>query len=550
MVDVGGIVNDHFLPEVAAVFYERQMQRMLLVSGLRFEVVEEHQLGYLPGRVDDLTLSGGRGFAYIEFFYTGNICQHFEASHQLVEVSGGAGIFEPKEYVVNYRRPMCGVVCHGLAICSKIVINEITFHMRKLPILYLLLFRLPCLAFAQTIQTSAEPDPSVDYGRLARIDTFIEGYVRRGWINGVVTLVVHNGRVVQYKGYGYADIGQRRPMHRDDLFRIASQTKAIVSVALMQLFEEGKFYLDEPVADFLPAYKDMRVLDKFKAEDTTYTTVPAKRPITFRDLLTHTSGLDYPVIGTKEMRAIYAKAGIPSGLGVFDYDLRERMEALAKLPLGHQPGEKWTYSLGVDLAGCLIEVISGKNLEEYLAERIFRPLGMNDTYFNVPASKADRLVRVYREDSLHRFVPYTFRDESIDPDYPLRQKRYFSGGAGLTSTAWDYAVFLQMMLNGGSYNGVHILAPRTVQLMTSGQLGFNFNGVDNFGLGFEITSAVSAAREVRNEGTFSWGGYYGTTYWADPKARLVCLVMTNERGISHWWMEKEVEDMIYASFVK
>ena len=408
--------------------------------------------------------------------------------------------------------------------------------------------------FAEAIQpvlrSDLRPDPSVDYGRLARIDTFVNGYVQRGWVNGVVTLVVHDGQVVQYKAYGLANIEKHQPMRRDAIFRIASQTKAIVTVGLMELFEEGKFYLDEPVADFLPAFKTMRVLDKFNPADSSYTTVPAKREITIRDILTHTSGLDYPVIGTKEMKAIYAKAGIPSGLGVFDYGLRERMEALAKLPLGRQPGEKWVYSLGVDLAGCLIEVISGKDLEEYLSERLFRPLGMNDTYFNVPLSKAERVVTVYREDSLHRFVPYSTRDEGVDPDYPIRHKRYFSGGAGLSSTAWDYAVFLQMLLNGGSYNGVRILAPRTVQLMTSGQLSYNFNGADNFGLGFEITSALSAAREVRNEGTFSWGGYYGTTYWADPKAKLVCLVMTNERDMSHWWMEKEVEQMIYASFVK
>jgi CubicO group peptidase (beta-lactamase class C family) len=422
--------------------------------------------------------------------------------------------------------------------------------MRQLPFLLLLFFSLPFPGTAQNVMFPAGADPTVDYNRLARIDTFIEGYVRRGWAGGVVTIVIHNGRVVQYKAYGYADVDQRRPMRRDELFRIASQTKAIVSVGIMQLFEEGKLSLDEPVSDFLPAYKEMRVLDKFNANDTSYTTVAAKRAITIRDLLTHTSGLDYPLIGTKEMRAIYAKADIPSGLGVFDFDLRERMDALARLPLGHQPGEKWTYSLGVDLLGCVIEVISGKSLEEYLTERLFRPLGMNDTYFNVPAEKAGRLVQVYREDSVHRNVPYTASDEGIDPDYPLRHKRYFSGGAGLTSTALDYAIFLQMLLNGGSYNGVHILSPRTVQLMTSGQLAFNFNGYDNFGLGFDITSAVSAARDVRNEGTFSWGGYYGSTYWADPRAHLVCLVMMNERGMSHWRMEKGVEQMIYASLVK
>jgi CubicO group peptidase (beta-lactamase class C family) len=216
---------------------------------------------------------------------------------------------------------------------------------------------------AQTIQRNV-PDPDVDYSRLARIDTLVKGYIDKGWVNGVVTLVIHNGHVVQYKGYGYADREAGKVMRRDDLFRIASQTKAIVSVGLMRLWEQGKFYLDEPVADILPAFRHPVVLDKFNAADSSYTTVPAKREITFRDLLTHTSGLDYPLIGTPSMQAIYAKAGIPSGLGVIDFDLRERMEALAKLPLVHQPGEKWTYGLNVDLIGCLIEVMTGMSLEE------------------------------------------------------------------------------------------------------------------------------------------------------------------------------------------
>jgi CubicO group peptidase (beta-lactamase class C family) len=404
-------------------------------------------------------------------------------------------------------------------------------------------------AGAQTIQTGV-PDPSVDYGRLARIDTVVKEYLDKGWVNGVVTLVIHEGRVVQYKGYGFSDIEAKKRMRPDDLFRIASQTKAIVSAGLMQLFEKGKFFLDEPIADFMPAFRHMTVLDKFNTADTSYMTVPAKREITFRDLLTHTSGLDYPGIGSPSMKAIYAKAQIPSGLGVFDYQLKERMEALAQLPLVHQPGEKWTYGLSVDLIGCLVEVISGMDLEEYLAKNIFGPLGMKDTYFNVPASRAGRLVAVYTEDSLHHIVRWTKEKTGIDPDYPLAHKHYFSGGAGLTSTAWDYAIFLQMMLNGGRYNGVQILAPRTVQLMTSGQLSFLFNSIDNFGLGFGLTSERSAARGVRNEGTFEWGGFFGTTYWADPKAKLVCLVMTQQTPNSHAELEVKVEQAIYQGFVK
>jgi CubicO group peptidase (beta-lactamase class C family) len=402
---------------------------------------------------------------------------------------------------------------------------------------------------AQVIQRNV-PDGSVDPARLARIDTLINGYIGKGWVNGVVTLVIHDGHVIQYKGYGYADKEAGKRMAPDELFRIASQTKAIVSVGLMRLFEQGKFSLDEPIADILPAFRHMVVLDKFNDADSSYTTVPAKREITFRDLLTHTSGIDYPMIGTPSMKAIYAKAGISAGLGVIDNDLRERMEALARLPLVHQPGEKWTYGLSVDVIGCLIEVMTGMSLEDYLQTTIFRPLGMKDTYFNVPADRAGRLATVYTEDSLQHVIRWTKETTTIDPNYPLMHKRYFSGGAGLTSTAWDYAVFLQMMLNGGRYNGVQVLAPRTVQLMTSGQLSFLFNGTDNFGLGFEITSPQSAAGGVRNEGTFSWGGFFGTTYWADPKAKLVCLVMTQQTPNSHADLEGRVEQAIYTSLVK
>ncbi len=286
---------------------------------------------------------------------------------------------------------------------------------------------------------------NVDYSRLNRIDTLVNDYLNKGWVKGAVTMVIKDGHVVQYKGYGFADAEAHRPMEKDELFRIASQTKAIVSVALMQLFEQGKFMLDEPIADFLPAFGKTRVLDKFTAADTSYTTVPINRPITFRDLFTHTSGLDYPSIGSKEMRAIYAKAGIPSGLGNIPDNLRERIDALAALPLVHQPGERWTYSLGIDVIGCLVEEISGMTLENYLDAHLFRPLGMKDTYFNVPASKAGRLAAVYTEDSVHRVIRWTKEKMGVDPMYPLDKKHYFSGGAGLTSTAWDYAIFLQTL---------------------------------------------------------------------------------------------------------
>src|SRR4051794_20461564 len=417
--------------------------------------------------------------------------------------------------------------------------------MRKFLFFFLSLFIFSFL-HAQVIEMNGT-NAHVDYERLKRIDTLVDDYISKNWETGLVTIIVKDNQLVQYKGYGYADAEKKTPMKNDEIFRIMSQTKAITSTGIMILYEQGKLGLDEPISDFIPEFKNPVVIDKYNAEDTTYTTVPAKRDITFRDLLTHTSGIDYAAIGTATGSAIYAKAAIPSGLGYFDASLLDRMKALGKLPLMFQPGEKWQYGLNSDLLGCLIEVISGMNLEDFLRKNIFDPIGMKDTYFNVPSSKAERLTSVYTEDSTNQIIKWSHTYRHIDPDYPLMNKHYFSGGAGLSSTAFDYAIFLQMLLNGGIYNGHRILSPRTVELMISGQLDFLFNGVDNFGLGFGITSAKSAARNSWNEGTFSWGGYYGTTYWADPKEHLVCLIMTQHSPNAHGEIATKFESLVYAS---
>ena len=336
-------------------------------------------------------------------------------------------------------------------------------------------------------------------------------------------------------------------MQQAATFSIMSQTKAITSIGIMMLYEKGKFQLDEPVSHFIPEFKNPVVLDKFNAADTTYTTVPAKREITFRDLLTHTSGLDYAAIGSDDMRAIYAKAGVPSGLGKINMSLLDATKLLAKQPLKFNPGEKWQYGLNTDVLGCLIEVISGMNLEDYLRKNIFDPLGMNDTYFNLPQPKGNRLAEVYTEDDDHNIIKWSHTFRNIDPDYPLMNKTFFSGGGGLSSTAYDYAVFLQMLLNKGKYNGIQLLAPRTVELILSGQLNDGMFGDNNFGLGFEIVSAKGAAKRLRNQGSFAWGGYYGTTYWADPKANLICLIMTQHTPNSHGDLAAKIETLVYSS---
>ena len=400
--------------------------------------------------------------------------------------------------------------------------------------------------YAQVIQTNTV-NKNVDYKKLAAIDDIVNAYISNQWLTGAVSIVIQDNQVVQYKSYGYLEAATKKPMIKDAMFRIMSQTKAITSAGIMILYEQGKLLLDEPISDFIPEFKHPVVLDTFNEKDTTYTTVPAKREITFRDLLTHTSGLDYADIGSSKVEAIYAKNHIPSGLGYIDDNLLDRMKALGKAPLSFQPGEKWQYGLNSDLLGCLIEVIGGKNLEDFLRENIFEPLGMKDTYFNVPASKANRLASVYTEDSLGHVIPWSHTFRHIDPDYPLMKKNYFSGGAGLTSTAYDYAIFMQMMLNGGIYNGHRILSKRSVEMMTSGQLKEGMFGDDNFGLGFEITSKKSEARGPRYAGSFSWGGYYGTTYWADPKAHLVCLFMTQQTPNSHGDVENKFESIVYSS---
>ena len=410
----------------------------------------------------------------------------------------------------------------------------------------ILLFIVSFVSSAQVIKTNTKSN-AVDYGKLAKIDGLVNDYINKNWLTGAVSIVIKDNQVVQYKGYGYADVDTKKPMQKDQIFRIMSQTKAITSVGIMILYEQGKLLLDEPISDFIPEFKNPVVLDKFNDADTTYTTIPAKREITFRDLLTHTSGLDYTDIGSSKVQAIYTKNHIPSGLGYFDASLLESMKALGKLPLSFQPGEKWQYGLNSDLLGCLIEVISGTNLQDFLTKNIFEPLAMKDTYFNVPASKANRLATVYTEDEHNKIIKWSHEFRHIDPDYPTMNKHYFSGGAGLSSTAFDYAVFMQMLLNGGTYNGHTILAKRTVEMMTGNQIKDGLFGDDYFGLGFGITSAKSAAKEPRNEGSFSWGGYYGTTYWADPKAHLVCLFMTQQNPNSHGDVERKFESLVYSS---
>ena len=383
----------------------------------------------------------------------------------------------------------------------------------------------------------------VSEDRLIRIDKMLKQSIDSGWIAGAVGFIARDGKIVYDKSFGVSNVETKSLMHNDDIFRIASQTKAITSVAVMMLFEEGKFLLDDPISKYIPEFANPRVLDKFNEKDTTYTTIQANREITIRDLLTHTSGIDYAGIGSEKMRAIYAKSAIPGGFGSDKIVLGDKMRALGRLPLVHQPGERFTYGLNVDVLGYLVEVLSGESLDHYFHKHIFEPLGMNDTYFYVPKSKSDRLVKVITEDKNSHLI--NARDEF--GNYPLVAGKYYSGGAGLSSTIKDYATFLQMLLNKGEYNGKRLLARRTVELMTTNQIGDLNLGRDKFGLGFEITTASGQAKLGISEGSFSWGGYFSTTYWADPKEHLVCLLFLQQSPFSHSEITDKFRAMVYQA---
>lgn len=408
----------------------------------------------------------------------------------------------------------------------------------------LILFLLPLSLAAQVLSPVVQPTADFDLKKLEGIDVLLKSYVEKNHLVGAVTLVVKNNQLIHYKGHGYADLASKKPMPADAIFRIMSQTKALTSLGILQLFEQGKLRLDQPISDFIPSFKSPRVLKDFNAADTTYTSEAAKREITFRDLLTHSSGLDYAGIGSDKMKAIYAKAGVPSGLGDNGVTLLQAITKLGSLPLIHNPGDKFTYGLNTDVLGCLIEVISGETLEAYLTNHVFIPLGMKDTYFNLPADKGSRLPTVYTENEQNQIITWSPTFRGINPNYPLFKKTFFSGGAGLSSTAFDYAIFLQCILNGGKYNGKQIIGRRTAELMISPNFSL---GGDSFGLGFMLAGEKSANRTMRNKGSFSWGGYYGTTYWADPKEKMIVLIMSQHTPNSHGDYQEKIENIIYSA---
>lgn len=408
--------------------------------------------------------------------------------------------------------------------------------MKNLIPLLLIVFVISANAQTKSLKKSPPLSPAspesvgMSSKRLDRIDAMCEEAIKTGNLPGIVALVARNGKIVFHEAYGKPDATSSAKLKKDAIFRIASQSKAITSTAVMMLWEEGKFRLDDPISKFIPEFKNPQLLKSFNYADTSYTTSPADKEITIRHLLTHTSGIGYcDIDGDQRMKMIQQKAGIVTAFSTQDVKIEEVVKKLAKLPLHHNPGEKFTYSLSIDVLGYLVEIVSGMPFDKFLKERLFDPLGMKDTWFYLPNSEVDRLVKVQnKEDGKWQ----NFTADFYDVEYPVKgAKTYFSGGGGLSSTAYDYATFLQMYLNGGELNGMRILSRTTIKAIMGNQIG-DFFGENSFhGLAFSVLTEKGEERGGEgSEGTFNWGGYFNTQYFADPEEKTIGVLMKQTQG--------------------
>ena len=405
-------------------------------------------------------------------------------------------------------------------------------------------------AIAQELPTAKPESVGMSSERLERIGTAVQHSIDDKRIAGAVTLVVRRGRVVWFKPQGMMDREAGKAMRPDTMFRICSMTKPITSLAVMMLYEEGRFLLDDPVSKYLPEFKNPKVLVK-PASGEAYT-IPASREITIRDLLRHTSGLTYH--WNDNLGPMYKAANVAHGLLPYDGTIEDNVKRLASIPLLFNPGDRWEYSLGVDVLGRLVEVVSGKSLDEFFRTRIFEPLGMKDTYFYPPEDKLPRLAAAYTyypDKGLNRFpdIPITEGSLVYSADYPYRgPKKLFSGGAGLTSTAADYARFCQLMLDGGKVGSTRLLSRKSVELMTQDQLG-KISADQGFGLGFGVEGVKAPLSELGSPGEYNWGGFFYTGFVIDPKEQMVVIFMGQLHPSGDLSLDREVDVLAYQAII-
>lgn len=400
-------------------------------------------------------------------------------------------------------------------------------------VLILVLFILTSVpTWGQTLSTAEPESVGMSSERLERLTSTLEGYVSDERIAGAVAIVARKGKIAYLEAVGLRDRESNSPMELDSIFRIASQTKALTSTCIMILQERGQLLISDPLAKYMPEFANGTVaIDNSRGG---YDVVAARRAITIRDLLTHTSGISYgnglAVDEWREADVVgwyFAKRDEP---------IRETIRRMGGLPASAQPGESWVYGYNTDILGALVEVVSGQPFDVFLQNEILDPLGMNDTHFYLPEEKTDRLVTVYSSTADGGIelapTPGYMQDRGIfgtvgQGQYIDGPRTSFSGGAGLLSTARDYATFLQMMLNGGEFNGARILSPNTVKLMTVNHLGeVSFRPGQGFGLGFSVVTDLGARGAPGSVGEFGWAGAYHSTYWADPEEELAAVYLT------------------------
>jgi CubicO group peptidase (beta-lactamase class C family) len=418
--------------------------------------------------------------------------------------------------------------------------------MKKVILLSLILFLIigSCTQQESKLPTAKPEKVGLSSDRLNRIKTVMQSYVDKNKLPGLITMVACKGKIVHFEKYGMMDVD--KPMQFNTIFQIMSMTKPITSVAVMMLYEEGYFQLDDPVTKFIPEFKDLKVFSS-KDKDGIHV-VDQIKPMTIRDLLTHTSGLTYgfyAINGNTPIDSIYNKANLQEGT------LKDMINKLAKIPLSFQPGTKWNYSCSTDVLGYLVEVISGKPFDEFLKERIFVPLKMKDTDFYVPKEKINRCAAVYSLADNKGIKVVIKPDTSIIS----RPPKFFSGGGGLFSTATDYMIFTQMLLNKGEYNGVRLLGSKTVELMTKNHISDELLPIAEwylpgmgFGLGFAVM--INQSKILGSVGEFEWCGAYNTYFWIDPTEQLICILMTQfVPALYYPTLIREFKILVYQAIV-
>ena len=404
------------------------------------------------------------------------------------------------------------------------------------------------VCFAQELPAAKPETVGLSSERLDRIGAEVQRNIDNKRIAGAVTLVVRHGKVAWFKAQGMADRENSKPMRTDSMFRICSMSKPITSLAIMMLYEEGRFLLDDPVSNYLPEFKNPKVYVK-PAHGEPYT-IPATKEITVRDLLRHTSGITYP--WQEDLGPLYQKGNVPSGLLQYDGTVADMTKSLSAQPLLFNPGDRWEYGLNIDVIGRMVEVLSGKPLDVFFRERIFEPLGMKDTYFFVPDNKVDRLATAYTyyaDKGLQRFPDTPIVEGSFvySADYPYKgPKKLFSGGAGLVSTAQDYARFCQFILDGGKVGSTRLISRKTLELMSHDQIGRIDNNM-GFGIGFGVDGAKGPLQEIGSDGALGWGGFFYTLFKIDPKEQMIVIFMGQLHPTGDLTLDREVHALAYQA---